>query len=82
LKRERKKAQAERLLASNAVVATHRWVGRTARDVLDADFCGEIDLFGSGKASSGAVIANMVLGGAPLTGHSCSSTLRRAAAMN
>ena|SRR5437867_612354 len=29
----------------------------------DADFRGEIDLFGSGKASRGAVIVNMVLGG-------------------
>ena len=29
----------------------------------DADFRGEIDLFGSGKSSRGAVIVNMVLGG-------------------
>src|SRR5262245_51110954 len=29
----------------------------------DADFRGEIDLFGAGKASRGAVIVNMVLGG-------------------
>ena len=29
----------------------------------DADFRGEVDLFGSGKASRGAVIVNMVLGG-------------------
>jgi hypothetical protein len=29
----------------------------------DADLRGEIDLFGSGKASRGAVIVNMVLGG-------------------
>jgi hypothetical protein len=29
----------------------------------DADFRGEIDLFGAGKASRGSVIVNMVLGG-------------------
>jgi len=29
----------------------------------DADFRGEIDLFGSGKSSRGSVIVNMVLGG-------------------
>jgi hypothetical protein len=29
----------------------------------DADFRGEVDLFGSGKASRGAVIVNMVLAG-------------------
>ena len=29
----------------------------------DADFRGEIDLFGTGKASRGAVLVNMVLGG-------------------
>jgi len=35
---------------------------RTARGVLDADFRSEIDLFGSAKASRGAVIATIVLG--------------------
>jgi hypothetical protein len=32
-------------------------------EYTDADFRGEIDLFGAGKTSRGAVIVNMVLGG-------------------
>jgi hypothetical protein len=36
---------------------------RLVSEFSDADFRGEVDLFGAGKASRGAVIVNMVLGG-------------------
>jgi hypothetical protein len=41
----------------------HRTYAELLGAFSDADFRGEIDLFGSGKSSRGSVIVNMVLGG-------------------
>ena len=46
-----------------AIEKQHSTYAQLLEGFSDADFRGEIDLFGSGKASRGAVIVNMVLGG-------------------